>query len=99
MLGAAMQCQRRSAAYIACLRVLAHRALGIARPEFLLWKHLVLPCAAVVPLRTDRNLERPHVLGHIDSSDVKGQRGDAVPFPALAWRREVTVPRLMSGAL
>src|SRR3954453_18613057 len=72
MLGATMERQRRSAAYIASARILAHRALGIARPELLLGKHLVLPCPTVVPLRTDRDLERPHVLRYIDSSDVKG---------------------------
>src|SRR3954465_9875160 len=94
-----MQRQRRSAAYVTGLRIFAHRALVIAWPEFLRGKHFLLPCAAVIPLGTDRNLERSHVLRHIDSGDVERQRRDAMPVPTLAWRWEVAVPRLMSGAL
>src|SRR4051812_45279908 len=95
----AMQRQCRSATDVTGLRILAYGSLVIAWPELLRRKHLMLPCAAVIPLRADRNLERPHVLRDIDSSDIERERRNAMPLPTLAWRWEVAVPRLMFGAL
>ena len=55
MVGAAMQRQGRPAADVARARKLAGRPLGEARPEGFRREHLVLPLAAVVPLRAVRD--------------------------------------------
>jgi hypothetical protein len=71
MLRASMYRERGTTAHITHLWILAHSPFGVARPEILGRKHLMLPFATIIPLCANRNLERPHVFGHINARQVE----------------------------
>lgn len=59
----------------------------------------MIPVAAVVVLRSRRDLERTHVLGHVHAGQVEGARRDPLVAPGVARGREIPVPGLVAGSL
>src|SRR3954452_22345796 len=95
---AAVDRQSRAARDVAHLGVLLDCAFREARPEFLRWKHLVLPLAAVVPLCAGRDLERAPAGRHVDAGEIEGEGGDAAVLVGVPRGGEVAVPGLPLGA-